>query len=137
MTAHAITLQLPAPLYDHFQSRAERTHRSLEAELLDAVATVAEDEEDLSPDLSTAITDLKLLNDDELRLAARNRLSGDTKAQLDRLNFKQQNETLSPAEKETLEELVREYDRAVLLRAEALRLLKERGQAISELLIAR
>ncbi len=137
MTAHAITLQLPAPLYDHFQSRAERTHRSLEAELLDAVATVAEDEEDLSPDLSTAIADLELLNDDELRLAARNRLSGDTKAQLDRLNFKQQNETLSPAEKETLEELVREYDRAVLLRVEALRLLKERGQAISELLIAR
>jgi hypothetical protein len=137
MTAPAITLQLPAPLYDHFQSRAERTHRSLEAELLDAVATVAEDEEELSPDLTTAIADLELLNDDELRLAARNRLSDDARAQLDRLNFKQQKETLTSAEKETLELLVHEYDRAVLLRAEALRLLKDRGQAISELLIAR
>ena len=137
MAAYAITLQLPAPLYDHFRSRAERTHRSLEAELLDAVATVAEDDENLSPDLATAIADLELLDDDELRLAARNRLSDDTRAQLDRLNFKQQEKTLTPAEKETLEELVREYDRAVLLRAEALRLLKERGQAVSELLIAR
>ncbi len=137
MTAHAITLQLPAPLYDHFRSRAKRTHRSLEAELLDAVATVAEDENDLLPDLATAIADLELLNDDELRLATRNRLSDDARAQLDRLNFKQQEETLTPAEKATLEKLVGEYDRAVLLRAEVLRLLRERGQAISELLIAR
>ncbi len=134
MTAHAITLNLPAPLYDHFRSRAERTHRSLEAELLDAVATVAEDEEDLAPDLAAAVTDLDLLNNDELRLAARNRFSDEAKARLDRLNEKQ---TLTPAEKETQEQLVREYDRAVLLRAEALRLLKERGQSISELLIAR
>lgn len=137
MTAHAITLQLPAALYAYFQNRAERTHRTVEAELLDAVATVAEDEDDLAPDLAAAIADLELLDDDELRLAARNRLSDDAKAQLDRLNAKQQNETLTSAEKETLDKLVREYDRAVLLRAEALRLLKERGQAIAELLTAR
>lgn len=137
MAAHAITLRLPAPLYDHFQSRAERTHRSLEAELLDAVTTVAEDEEDLSPDLSKAIADLELLNDNELRLAARNRLASETRTQHDRLNLRQQKGTLTPAEKETLEELVHDYDRAVLLRAEALRLLKERGLAISDLLIAR
>ncbi len=134
MTAHAITLKLPSPLYDHFQSRAERTHRSLEAELLDAVATVAEDAEDLAPGLAAAVADLDLLSDDELRLAARNRLSEDARAQLVRLNDKQ---TLTPTEKETQEQLVREYDRAVLLRAEALRLLKERGQAVSELLVAR
>ncbi len=134
MTAHAITLKLPSPLYDHFRNRAERTHRSLEAELLDAVATVAEDEEDLAPDLAAAVADLDLLSDDELRLAARNRLSDDARARLDRLNAKQ---TLTSAEKESQEQLIREYDRAVLLRAEALRLLKERGQSISELLIAR
>ena len=134
MTAHAITLKLPSPLYDHFRSRAERTHRSLEAELLDAVATVAEDDEDFAPDLTSAIAELGLLSDDELRLAARNMFSDDARAELDRLNDKQR---LTSAEKEIQEQLVREYDRAVLLRAEALRLLKERGQSISELLIAR
>ena len=137
MTAHAVTLQLPTPLYNHFQSRAEHSHRTLEAELLSAVATVAEDEEQLSQDLATAIADLELLNDDELRLAARNHLPDEAKAQLDRLNLKQQRETLTPAEKATQERLVGEYDQAVLLRAEALRLLKDRGQDISELLTAR
>ena len=41
MAAHAVTLRLPAPLYDRFSSRAERAQRSLEAELLEAVATIA------------------------------------------------------------------------------------------------
>ncbi len=133
MPAHAITLNLPASLYDHFQSRAKSTHRSLEAELLDAVASVADDKEDLLPDLA----DLALLSNDELRLAAQNRFFGEAKSKLDRLIEKQHSESLTPAEKEAQERLVQEYDRAVLLRAEALRLLKERGQDISELLTGR
>jgi SOS response regulatory protein OraA/RecX len=36
-----------------------------------------------------------------------------------------------------LEQLIDQYDQAVLLRAEALRLLKERGHEVSELLTAR
>lgn len=137
MAAHAITLRLPAPLYDHFQSRAERAHRSLEAELLDAVATVAADEEELSHDMAKAIGDLELLADEELWRAARNRLSDDVKAQLEALNFKQQRETLTPDEKNALEQLVHQYDQAVLLRAEAARLLKERGYEVSKLLAVR
>jgi len=38
MPAHAITLHLPETLYERFRQRAEWTHRSLETELLDAVA---------------------------------------------------------------------------------------------------
>ena len=137
MAAHAITLRLPAPLYDHFQSRAERAHRSLEAEILDAVATVAADEEELSLDTAKAIGDLELLDDEELWRAARNHLSDDVKSQLEALNIKQQRETLTPSEKGTLEQLVHQYDQAVLLRAEAARLLKERGHEVSNLLAAR
>ncbi|MEA2604315.1 MAG: hypothetical protein QOF89_5307 [Acidobacteriota bacterium] len=137
MAAHAITLRLPAPLYDHFQSRAERAHRSLEAELLDAVATVAEGEEELSLDMAKAIGDLELLDDEELWRVAQNHLSDDVRSQLEALNFKQQRETLTPGEKDTLEQLVHQYDQAVLLRAEAARLLKERGHEVAKLLAAR
>jgi len=136
MAAHAVTLRLPAPLYDHFQSRAERAHRSLEAELLDAVATAATDEEELSQDLAKAVGDLELLNDEELWRVARNRLSDDSRSQLEALNSKQQRERLTLAEKETLERLVDQYDQAVLLRAEAARLLKKRGHDVSGLLTA-
>jgi hypothetical protein len=137
MAAHAVTLRLPVPLYESFKSRAERAHRSLEAELLDAVATVAADEEELSHDVTKAIGDLELLNDEELMRAAQNRLSEETRSRLEALNYKQQKETLTPAEKETLEQLVHQYDQAVLLRAEAARLLKERGHDVSKLVIAR
>jgi hypothetical protein len=137
MGAHAVRLRLPVPLYHHFQNRAERAHRSLEAELLDVVAAVAADGEELSLDLARAIEDLNLLNDDELLRAARNRLSEETRTQLESLNLKQQRGALTPAEKDTLEQLIEQYDQAVLLRAEAVRLLKERGHDVSKLLTVR
>lgn len=134
MAGYAVTLQLPAPLYDRFRSRAERTQRSVEAELLEAVATVASEEDDLSESLTRAVADLELLDDEGLWRAARARLSEPVRARLEALNFKQQDEGLTPTEKEDLEQLVHQYDRAVLLRAQAARLLKERGHDVSELL---
>jgi len=137
MAAHAITLQLPAPLYDHFRNRAERAHRSLESEILDVVATVAADEDELAGDVVETLAALELLNDEELWRAARNRLPEEDRAQLESLNLKQQREGLAPAEKEQLERLVHRYDRAVLVRAEAARLLKARGHDVAGLLAAR
>jgi hypothetical protein len=84
--------------------------------------------------VAKAIADLELLNDEELWRAARNRLSDDAREQLATLNFKQQREPLTKDEKEKLRQLVHQYDQAVLLRAEALRLLKERGIDITPLL---
>ncbi|MCP3957510.1 MAG: hypothetical protein GY719_06625 [bacterium] len=101
------------------------------------MASVAADKEDLPEDLAGAITDLQVLSDDELRLAARNRLSEESRVKLEALNFKQQSEGLTASEKETQAQLVDAYDQAVLLRAEALRLLKERGHDVSELLTSR
>jgi len=41
MDTQALTLHLPIPLYDHFKLRAQQRHRSVEAELLDAVVAAA------------------------------------------------------------------------------------------------
>jgi hypothetical protein len=136
MAAHAVTLRLPAPLYDRFSSRAERSQRSLEAELLEAVATIAAEEEASSRDVAEAVAALELLSDADLRRAARNPLAEADRSQLEALNLKQQQENLTPAEQETLERLLLQYDRAVLLRAEAARLLKQRGHDVSGLLTA-
>jgi hypothetical protein len=130
-------LRLPTPLFQHFQTKAERAHRSLEAEILDAVATVAADEEELSPDLNNATRDLELLNDEELWRAAQNRFSDDARLQLEALNFKQQKGKLTQAEEETQAQLVQQYDQSMLLRAEAASLLKERGHDVSTLLTVR
>ncbi|MEA2563436.1 MAG: hypothetical protein QOH06_4940 [Acidobacteriota bacterium] len=60
MAAHAVTLRLPAPLYDRFSSRAKRAQRSLEAELLEAVATIAAEEEESARDVAEAVAALEL-----------------------------------------------------------------------------
>lgn len=84
----------------------------------------------------TAVAALELLSDEELWRAARNPLAEADRARLEALNLKQQKENLTPAEEEDLDRLLLHYDRSVLLRAEAARLLKERGHDVSGLLTA-
>jgi hypothetical protein len=108
----------------------------LEAELLEAVATIAAEEEESSRGVAEAVAALELLSDADLWRAARNPLAEADRSRLEALNLKQQKESLTPAEKEALEGLLLQYDRAVLLRAEAARLLKQRGHDVSGLLTA-
>ncbi len=132
--AHAVTLQLPVTLYDHFKSRAERARRSLESELLEAVATVATEEETLPEDMEQAVEDLQVLDDKALWGAARHCLPEEARARLEDLNLKQQREGLTPGEREAHTQLLHQYDRAILVRAHAMQLLKERGHDVSDLL---
>ncbi len=135
--AHAVTLQLPVSLYDHFKSRAKRTRRSLQAELLEAVATVATEEESLPRDMEQAIADLQVLDDEALWRAARAGLSEEARTRLEELNLKQQREGFTPSEREEHAHLLHQYDRAILVRAHAMQLLKERGHDVSQLLTRR
>ena len=133
MSAQAITLHLPGSLYDLFQRRAQQSHRSVEAVLLEAVTAAAPEGDDLPPDIAKAVSQLSSLNDRSLWLAARDRLSDDALAELETLNLKQQREGLTEDETGRLAELARGYERVILLRAEAASLLKERGHDISVL----
>ena len=56
----------------------------------------------------------------------------DVSTELEELHFKRQREGLTANEAERAAELVRQYDRKMLLRAEAALLLKERGHDVSE-----
>ena len=137
MTVHAITLQLPTPLYQRYQERAEETHRSVEAELLDVVASAAPEPERLPQDLADAVSELETLDEDALWRAARSSFSPEASARLEALHFKRQDEGLTETEQEIASQLVREYERAMLVRAHAAKLLKERGHDISGLVARR
>ncbi len=135
MNAQAVTLHLPLQLYDRLQRRADETHRSVEDELLEVVAQgVPSIEEDLSPALAAAASALRGLDDDALRIAARDRFPEKAAARFQALNLKQQRDGLTETELGELAELRRGYERVVLLRAEAAWLLKERGHDVSDLL---
>ncbi len=55
MTAQATTLQLPGPLYERFKRQADQARRTVEAELLDAVAHAAPETEELPRELSESL----------------------------------------------------------------------------------
>lgn len=137
MSTQAVTLRVPLPIYEFFQNRAKRTHRSVEKEFLELAAVAAAEEDELAEDLAEAVAGLEVLDDQALWQAARSRLPAEKQERLQALNYKQQSEGLTSAEGQRQEQLLRASDRVMLVRAHAAKLLKERGHDISELLSSR
>ena len=136
MAVQSITLNLPSALYNRLKRRAEQTRRTVEAELLEVVATAVPIADELPPDLAEAISPLALLDDEALWRAARSHLPAEAASQMEELHLKRQREGLSEAEQQTLAGLVRQYECAILVRAQAAALLKQRGHDVSELIAA-
>lgn len=134
MTDQTVTLHVPAALYACLKRRAERSNRSVESELLDVLAAAVPVADDLPPDLAEAISPLSLLDDDALRRAAHNPLAAEAAAQLESLHLKRQREGLTEAEAATLAELVRQYERAMMVRSQAIALLHQRGHNVTPFL---
>lgn len=133
MAVQSVTLNLPGALYDRLKHRAEQTHRSVEAELVEVVATAVPVADELPDNLAEALSPLSLLDDEALWRAARSHLPTEAASQLESLHLKRQREGLTEAEAQTLAVLVRQYERAMLVRAQAAVLLKQRGHDVSRL----
>lgn len=134
MAVQAVTVNLPDPLYERLARRALRTHRTVEAELVDAVATSLPDEPDELPaDMAEAIAALHLLGDEDLWRAARQSLAADKATDLEELHIKRQAEGLSARETEALATLMKEYTRIMLVRSRSAALLKQRGHDVAAL----
>lgn len=137
MAVQAVTVNLPEPLYERLARRALRAQRSVEAELVDAVATSLPDESDELPaDMADAIGALHLLGDDDLWRAARQRLAAEKSAELEAFHHKRQKSGLSSSEAGALGALMAEYTRTMLVRSRAAALLQQRGHDVSGLVSA-
>jgi hypothetical protein len=134
MSGQAVTVSLPSPLYERLARRAQRTHRTVEAEIVDAVATLPDEPDELPADMAEAIAALHLLGDEDLWRAAGQRLAGEKADRIEELHLQRQREGLSPSESEALATLMNEYARIMLVRARSAALLKQRGHDVSALL---
>jgi plasmid stability protein len=134
MTVRTLTLNLPEILYTRLERRAEQANRSVEDELLEVLTTAVPVADELPADLEEAISPLALLDDEALWRAARSPLPAEVAAQLQELHLERQREGLSEAKAETLSGLVRQYERALLVRSQAIALLHQRGHDVSQLL---
>jgi plasmid stability protein len=136
MPTQTLTLQLPDGLYARLQQRAQESHRSLEAELLEVLSHAVPGHDGLPHSLSVELAQLDTMNDAELWRAAKSTLTKKVAAQLEALHVKRQGEGLSESEAQVLAELVGQYERSMLIRARAAALLKERGHDLSGLAAA-
>jgi len=136
MAIQPVTLNLPSALYNRLKRRAEQTHRTVEAELLEVVAIAVPVTDEIPADLEDAISPLSLLDDEALWQAARSHLPKEATEQLESLHLKRQREGLTETESQTLAGLVRQYERAMLVRSQAAVLLKQRGHDVSNLATA-
>jgi len=75
MAGQSITLLVPDDLYQRVKQEAVRSHRSVEEELLEAVADAVPEASALPDDLATAVDQLAFLDDAVLLRAARSHLS--------------------------------------------------------------
>jgi plasmid stability protein len=128
MDLRTVTLQLPYPLYQQIEQRAADAHHSVEAEILEVVATAMPASDELQADLSDAISGLPLLDDADLLQAAESRMPEPLASRLGELNWQRQATGLNEAEEEEASRLLRLYERTLLVRAAAAKLLKDRGR---------
>jgi hypothetical protein len=109
------------------KSGAENAHRSIEDEAIELLATTVPNEPDQS------LVSLELLDNAAVECAARSRLASELSAELESLHLKRQREGLTEPEAARCAELIRAYERSMLVRAQAAALLKKRGIDVSNL----
>ena len=135
MAVESMTVRVPLELYARLQERAQHLERRVEEVLVDALVEAIPPDDALPADVAAALAPLDSLSDADLWEVARtSHLSPAAAAHLEELNHKRQREGLDGEEDRMAELLLHHYERAMLVRAEALAQLKERGKDISALL---
>ena len=135
MTAQDVTIRLPKALYEQLQSRAARRQRTVADEVLDVLTGATPATEVLPDELEHAIAELIAVDDAILWQVARSHMPLDAIERLQELNLKRQREGLTDTEQQESDQLIRQYERSMLVRAQAVALLKQRGHDVSTILV--
>ena len=133
MSHRTITVAVPPETYEPFRQHAERAQQSVEEAVLEAMQAAVGDGASSAEERQSVLAALAVLDTATLWQLVRRGAETEDVLLLAALNEKRQREGLTPAEEGVVRELIRHHDRAVLLRAKALALLRERGEDVSAL----
>jgi hypothetical protein len=133
MAYQMITIAVPDETYAPFRERAERAQRSVEEAVVEAIQTALDEGESVAEDRQIVLTALDSLDTGGLRQIVTRGAETEDVLLLAALNEKRQREGLTAAEESVVRQLIRQHDRAVLIRAKALAVLHQRGEDVSDL----
>lgn len=126
MSQREVTLTLPEAFWITAEKIAKSTNRPVSEVLVEALGLLLDDmPPHIDPDALTAFTDTQLW------ALVHQRLSAQQSAQLNILIAKAKDETITPEEQAQANQLVAQNDDLMVLRSQALLLLKQRGHDIS------
>jgi plasmid stability protein len=131
MREATVTPTLPPAVYDELQQRAHRHRRRLEEEAA-MTLTAAVSADGLPDDLEAAIGALATLDTEALWRVSQSQPTVEDGVLLDALVDQRRRQGLSPEEEAVLADLVGRHDRVMVLRAEAVALLRERGVDVQD-----
>ena len=129
-----LTVELPKSIYESLRKKAKSARRGVEVELVEVLQKALTLDDGTTENVDGVLDGMKFLTDRELRKTGQPARIRKAAGELAKLNDKCQREGLSREERQRREQLLGVVDRFVLIRAEALALLKERGRDVSGLL---
>ena len=131
-----LTVDVPQPILRRLKKHAKSAKHGVEEELIEVLRQALSLNENMPRDVEGVVDGLRFLTDAELRKVAHPSRVRKTAHELADLNDKCQREGLSDAEQLRRDQLRNAIDRFVLIRAESLILLQQRGRDVSGLLRA-
>ncbi|MGH7598994.1 MAG: hypothetical protein ACREOI_21780 [bacterium] len=132
MSVQSVTLNLPETVYEQIQRAAIKTKRRVDEIMAEAVAAVAPIMDSAPQNLRSVLAQMAYLNDAALWQAARSTMTVEQRERLQLLHDKQQRETLTAEEKTEEQILLTLYRETILIRAQAVVILKMRGYSVSD-----
>lgn len=131
MENRTVSVTLSEPMYERVRASADALDRPIEEVLSQFIATaypVLED--DLPLEMRTEFAGWLLFSDDQLWGLAKSRLDEAKQIDLEKLLEQQRHSSLNAVEQRRLNQLVKESQELVLYKAEAQRLLAQRGISV-------
>jgi hypothetical protein len=133
--SQSLKVNLPNELYLHIKMRADEARRSVEEEAVEMLVATGPAADSSLANVRQSVASLELLDNADDERAARGRLAAELATEIETLHLKQQREGLTDAEQTRCAELVRAYERSMLVRAHAAALLKKRGVEVDGLVV--
>jgi hypothetical protein len=127
MGVSTITVQVPEKLYRRLERAAAMTHRSVTDVLATTIEVVLPPAADLPDVLADELAGMTWLSDDALQTATQPTFSSEQQKRMAELNFLEEERPLTGEEEGERQQLLAEYERSLLRRAQAFAILAQRG----------
>ena len=131
MNEQTIAVTLPNSIYDRIKATAQATALTSEEVIKQSVALLLPAfESNIQTDFRLKLTELPLLNDIQLWKTANSVMNSSKQIRLEELAELQKMQSLTESEQSELENLMNEAQQIILCKAEARRILAQRGHII-------